>query len=902
MERTLSQTFKSVYFPDHPGESASQRNLKLAFGAGDSDLYQVVKPLSGQQVREVIGYSSYALLQQAASDEHLATNTFCLRTLRQRIALSGESQQQNGLPGLEDTIGLPFDPLQATFRGGKAEPLHEWYPYLQAYSPDFVAQILFDFAPAAQHILDPFAGMGTTPLTICGLDRRASYCEVNPLLQFLIAAKTLASSAHEKMRGRIAESIEQLSEQLSGLVPKATRDAALATTYSRAFGSSRFFDDAVFDQILSLRTVLDGLACEQADVAQLATVAVVASLVASSRLIRRGDLRYKTEQESRRCRTDLLQAICERLAAMAQDLRRLRPITAAPRCVCEDARNLVKLPQLDIDAVITSPPYLNGTNYFRNTKVELWFLRCLTSPDDLAGYRYRAVTAGINDVTVQKPVAITTEAVEKVVMQLEESAYDPRIPLMVKTYFHDMAVIFDGIIPHLRKNATLIIDIGDSAYGGVHVPTHLLLMELLAEKGFALEREVTLRKRLSRGGIPLSQSLIVLRRTLPRSKRKASNADRFQVAAYMAWQEFKKTLPHQQGEFAKRNWGHPLHSLCSYQGKMKPSLASHLVRTFVPVGGRMLDPFGGVGTIAFEAALQGKQAWSFDISSAAAHIAAAKVGGLDGEVVNAAMARLKAHLQANRPDPNDMRAIQGIRINGPLSNYFHPRTLSEIVVARRYFMDNPPQSPSESLVFAALLHILHGNRPYSLSRRSHPITPFSPTGETKYRALMPRLQDKVARSLNTRLPANFVPGLSLFQDATGWWPQDVANLDAVITSPPFFDSTRFYLANWMRLWFAGWTAEDFHRRPLAFVDERQKKAFSVYEPIFRQARERLKPGGVMLLHLGKSRKCDMAASLAGVAKPWFHVVDVFSEDVGHCESHGISDKGAVVQHAYMLLN
>ena len=27
-----------------------------------------------------------------------------------------------------------------------------------------------------------------------------------------------------------------------------------------------------------------------------------------------------------------------------------------------------------VDVIVTSPPYLNGTNYIRNTKLELWFL------------------------------------------------------------------------------------------------------------------------------------------------------------------------------------------------------------------------------------------------------------------------------------------------------------------------------------------------------------------------------------------------------------------------------------------------------------------------------------------------------------------------------------------------
>jgi len=129
----------------------------------------------------------------------------------------------------------------------------------------------------------------------------------------------------------------------------------------------------------------------------------------------------------------------------------------------------------------------------------------------------------------------------------------------------------------------------------------------------------------------------------------------------------------------------------------------------------------------------------------------------------------------------------------------------------------------------------------------------------------------------------------------------VDHLDAIITSPPFFDSTRFYLANWMRLWFCGWNAEDFKSQPLAFVDERQKRGFEIYQPVFRQARERLRPGGVMVLHLGKSKKCDMATQLAGIAARWFRVVAVYAEQVGHCEWHGIRDKGTVTAHPFLVL-
>jgi len=106
----------------------------------------------------------------------------------------------------------------------------------------------------------------------------------------------------------------------------------------------------------------------------------------------------------------------------------------------------------------------------------------------------------------------------------------------------------------------------------------------------------------------------------------------------------------------------------------------------------------------------------------------------------------------------------------------------------------------------------------------------------------------------------------------------------------------------MRLWFCGWESEDFRIRPQGFIDERQKKSFAVYDPLFRQARERLKEGGVVVLHLGRSRKCDMAEHLKYVARKWFHVADIFTEQVAHCESHGIRDKGTVTAHQFLVLN
>ena len=71
-------------------------------------------------------------------------------------------------------------------------------------------------------------------------------------------------------------------------------------------------------------------------------------------------------------------------------------------------------------------------------------------------------------------------------------------------------------------------------------------------------------------------------------------------------ENFLTTMPYKHGEFAGRNWGHPLHSLCSYHGKLKPAIAHILIRDFTHPGDRVLDPLCGVGTIPLEACLQGR--------------------------------------------------------------------------------------------------------------------------------------------------------------------------------------------------------------------------------------------------------------------------------------------------------
>jgi DNA modification methylase len=791
------------------------------------------------------------------------------------------------------------DPIHTTFTGGGKDRFNRWYPYLEGFSPEFVRTVLEAFSPKANTVLDPFGGTATTAFTAAEQRLHSFICEVNPVMQFIFDAKVSYRTLASKGMEETLRELDDVIRRLPSLLSSAEAESELALSYAAAFGKSVFFDENAFERILKVRTLLDELEESHPLAAKLVGVAILASLVPASLLKRAGDVRFMTSKELEKGVPTFDEVFTANLRIIASDLT-MPParLENRPKLLASDARQLSSIPSVAADTVITSPPYVNGTNYFRNTRLELWFLRCLRTQSDLRYYRERAITGGINDVTISKSVAPHNDQVEAVVRRLTETAYDSRIPMMVASYFAELTDVFAGVSRHLVPGAVVAIDIGDSIYNGVHVPADALLRDSLREIGYTLKTEIELRKRRSNNGAPLTQTLLVMEWRRP-GRTSATKARALPWRP--RWTDFQELLPHQVEPFAARNWGSGLHSLCSYPGKLKPAIAHHLVKAFVPEGGAMLDPFAGVGTVPFEASLSGRKAFGIDLSPAAYTVAAAKVSINKATKTGDVLDALEHFIGLYAPSGEELDEIASFGMNGKIVEFYNPDTMREVLACRRFFLQLPVETPSSLLVKAASLHLLHGNRPYAFSRRSHPLTPYAPTGENGYRSVITRLREKVRKSLAEPLPAKFQEGVIFHQDSTIWWPSEIDQLDAVITSPPFFDSTRFHMQNWLRLWFTGWTPAVFKSRPSAFVDERQKSGFVVYESVVRQAKERLKKDGVLVWHLGKSTKCDMASELIKVASRWFSHFELFDESVAHCESHGLRDKGTVTSHQYLIL-
>lgn len=886
----MPQYYKSIYFNDFPAVESKGKSLTIAFNEKELDIFHAISNYSNEEIRELIGIDSYSKLNNIAEKEERSINQIIKRRIRKQVLQPNQIKKGD-----------------VTFTNSKSIPLQNWYPYIEGYSPDFVKYIINNYCDNPQMIYDPFAGTGTTIFAANEFSINTVYSEINPLLVLLINTKLDLLKLTNEKRKNLASTLFNISKSIINDIEHIDIDFILENNYKILFKDSKYFHEDTFRKILKISNYIEKIRVTTNELTyNLLQIAVISSLLPCSFLKKAGDVRFRTINELKNDPPEFIDEVLpKKISNIANDVNDISiKLNSEHHFLFYNSKYINYNNNFKIDTIITSPPYLNGTNYFRNTKLELWFLKYIQFENDLRYFRDQALTSGINDVSKHnntfnniKNIINKSPLLNKTIAELEKHSYDNRIPVMAESYFAEMADIFSKLQYSLKKGAKLFIDIGDSIFSDVHIQTDNILIEVLENIGYKVIEKTVLRKRRSRNKNILSQSLLFLINSRPNRIISMKNKYYWEKA----WLDFKTNLPHQKTPFSKRNWGHPNHSLCSYQGKLKPSIAHNLVNIFSPSNGTILDPFCGVGTIPFEASLNGRKSYGIDLSLPAYYISYAKITKSDIYECNNIISSLSDFIGYNNITEEELDEVENFGFNKNIVDYYEKKTLKEIILSRRFFKNNPPKSPSEMLVISSLLHILHGNRPYALSRRSHPIVPYAPTGVYEYKSLIDNLRDKVYKTIESELPENFTEGKIFLQDSTKVWPQEINNLDAVITSPPFFDSTRFYLANWIRIWFSGWSKNDFKNNINSFVEERQKIDFSVYDNIFRQARERLKTNGVFVMHLGKSIKCDMAEELLKICTKWFNKYDLFDESVIHCESHGIKDKGTVTSHQYLIL-
>lgn len=386
-----------------------------------------------------------------------------------------------------------------TFKPNQNEAIHRWYPYLEGYSGQLVKEELQKI-PKDGIIFDPFAGSGTTALAAAKFGYRAVYTEINPAMRKIARAKTqIAPEVH-----RNASAIEELISVRCQAQNILNHQSSSQSKYS--LGTfDRFFSQENLQSIGEFQHIVDNQQNE--NIKELASIALCSVAVPTSKMIRRGDLRFAKETELRKTSLPFWKLIIEKLDQIIEDCKYHADFESnLCTCIGHDARSFRTAQK--VDAIITSPPYLNGTNYFRNTKLELRLLNLISTESELSDLYSQGITAGINNVSKKRPATKPLSSVAKLIHEITENTYDARIPKMVSGYFSDMDKAVGEMAGILKDGGKVSLDIGDSQFGGIHIPTHELLSQIMHAHKIVQTDETILRTRRSRNGSILTQRIM----------------------------------------------------------------------------------------------------------------------------------------------------------------------------------------------------------------------------------------------------------------------------------------------------------------------------------------------------------------------------------------------------------
>ena len=143
-----------------------------------------------------------------------------------------------------------------------------------------------------------------------------------------------------------------------------------------------------------------------------------------------------------------------------------------------------QLEAASFDSVLFSPPYANRFDYFESQKVELWFGGFVDSYDAVGLLRKQSLRSHLG-AALDGAVADLPD-VEDLIERIDPASYAVRmrVPALLRGYFSDMATILRRCRQVLVPGGHCHVVVGNSAYGGVIIPTDQIIGRLGLDAGF----------------------------------------------------------------------------------------------------------------------------------------------------------------------------------------------------------------------------------------------------------------------------------------------------------------------------------------------------------------------------------------------------------------------------------
>jgi len=349
----------------------------------------------------------------------------------------------------------------ATFIPNKDEPIYNWFYYKEGFAKELVFRLAEHFSlKKGMRVLDPFCGVGTTLVACRQLGLDSAGFDVHPVGVF---------ASRVKVRDYDPELLRQAIKSL--IKAKFRRPAKLPDSgLVRRVFLRHTLEDAVFftEQIMQVRNreVRDFLMLGLMNVAIKCSYAFKDGAVIKVRKKPTPPLR------------DMLR---RQLFRMLKDTENFKAQKCEAFADFGDARFL-QLEDESVDAVITSPPYMNKIEYTKiyGIEHELFLRHVQDSPP------------------VRSFIGLSLSRLEQDSSRLEKALdYETvkSLPAEAIPYMMDMFQSIEEMHRVCRKGAKLGIVVGNGCFPTCTVDSDVLLSRMAESIGFTVDRILILNKR-----------------------------------------------------------------------------------------------------------------------------------------------------------------------------------------------------------------------------------------------------------------------------------------------------------------------------------------------------------------------------------------------------------------------
>ncbi|MEM3415308.1 MAG: DNA methyltransferase [Thermoproteota archaeon] len=356
------------------------------------------------------------------------------------------TRSQNNFP-IEERYDLR---LITTFIPNKRYPVYNWFYFKEGFSRDFVEYAISLLGYKPRVILDPFVGAGTTLLYAREKGYHSIGVDASPLMVLVSKVKTRDYN------------IKSLREEAQKIFRVRFRKPNLSNISSFV---KQFFNKYVLEDIVFFNELVDSI--EDEKIRNFFKVGLICSSSKVSYAYRDGSVLRVVKKNTPPFRKFFKRFIRK----MIKDLEKVKFISPEPEVRVGDARRLDFLKDSSVDAVITSPPYLNKIEYTKVYRIEYELFLRGEEPNLLRSF------IGLSKV--------------------EEDEADSSMPPVARAYFKDMRLVLREVKRVLSEDKKAIFLLAGGVFPTGVIESDIELSEMATDEGFSVEKIVALNKRVA---------------------------------------------------------------------------------------------------------------------------------------------------------------------------------------------------------------------------------------------------------------------------------------------------------------------------------------------------------------------------------------------------------------------